>query len=70
MPNVPLLGGFAAISGRIKLESVAAAINDRFSGKVAEANIAAATEAYQIVKARMTETAHGGEHALFQSFWP
>jgi pyruvate ferredoxin oxidoreductase gamma subunit len=50
MPNVPLLGGFAAISGRIKLESVAAAINDRFSGKVAEANIAAATEAYNLVK--------------------
>jgi pyruvate ferredoxin oxidoreductase gamma subunit len=61
MPNVPLLGGFAAVSGRIKLESVVMAINDRFSGKVAAANIAAATEAYQIVKSRMSEA--GGEHA-------
>lgn len=63
IPNVPLLGGFAAVSGRIKLESVIAAINDRFSGRVAAANIAAATEAYQIVKARMAESVHGGEHA-------
>lgn len=61
MPNVPLLGGFAAVSGGIKLESVIMAINDRFSGKVAEANIAAATEAYNIVKSRMSEA--GGEHA-------
>ncbi len=59
MPNVPLLGGFAAVSGRIKLESVVMAINDRFSGKVAAANIAAATEAYQIVQSRMS----GGAHA-------
>jgi pyruvate ferredoxin oxidoreductase gamma subunit len=61
MPNVPLLGGFAAVSGGIKLESVIMAINDRFSGKVAEANIAAATEAYQIVKSKMSGT--GGTHA-------
>jgi pyruvate ferredoxin oxidoreductase gamma subunit len=59
MPNVPLLGGFAAVSGRIKLESVVMAINDRFSGKVAQANIAAATEAYQIVQSWMS----GGAHA-------
>jgi pyruvate ferredoxin oxidoreductase gamma subunit len=63
MPNVPLLGGFAAISGVIRLESVVMAINDRFSGKVAEANIAAATEAYQIVKDRMAEAVNGGAHA-------
>jgi len=61
MPNVPLLGGFAAVSGGIRLESVIMAINDRFSGKVAVSNIAAATEAYQIVKARLAEA--GGAHA-------
>ncbi len=61
MPNVPLLGGFAAVSGGIKLESVIMAIKDRFSGKVAEANIAAATEAYQFVQSRMSEA--GGVHA-------
>ncbi len=55
VPNVPLLGGFAAVSGIIKLESVAMAIRDKFSGKVAEGNIAAATEAYNIVVAEMKE---------------
>jgi len=55
VPNVPLLGGFAAASGIIKLESVAMAIRDKFSGKVADGNIAAATEAYNIVVAEMKE---------------
>jgi pyruvate ferredoxin oxidoreductase gamma subunit len=57
VPNVPLLGGFAAISGLIRLESVIKAIEEKFSGKVAAGNIAAATEAYNIVKAEM-EAAH------------
>lgn len=52
-PNVPLLGAFAAVSGLISLDSVAAAIRDKFSGKVAEGNIAAATEAYNVAKAAM-----------------
>ena len=59
IPNVPLLGGFAAISGVIKLESVIKAINSKFSGKVAEGNIAAATEAYQTVMAEKQATAQG-----------
>ena len=50
VPNVPLLGGFAAASGLISLESVITAINEKFGGKVAAGNIAAATEAYQLVK--------------------
>ncbi|MGA9393761.1 MAG: 2-oxoacid:acceptor oxidoreductase family protein [Azonexus sp.] len=53
VPNVPLLGGFAAVSGIIRLESVIKAINGRFSGKVADGNIAAATEAYKIVQREM-----------------
>lgn len=57
VPNVPLLGGFAAVSGVIRLESVIKAIQDRFSGKVADGNIAAATEAYKIVQQEM-EAAH------------
>ncbi|HNH36406.1 MAG TPA: pyruvate ferredoxin oxidoreductase subunit gamma, partial [Rhodocyclaceae bacterium] len=55
VPNVPLLGGFAAASGIIRLESVAKAIRDRFSGKVAEGNVAAAAEAYEIVRREMEE---------------
>jgi pyruvate ferredoxin oxidoreductase gamma subunit len=49
LPNAALLGGFAAVSGRISLQSVAAAIAERFAGKVAEGNIAAATEAFAYV---------------------
>ncbi len=55
VPNVPLLGGFAAASGLISLASVITAINEKFSGKVAAGNIAAATEAYQLVKAAMKD---------------
>jgi pyruvate ferredoxin oxidoreductase gamma subunit len=55
MPNVPLLGGFAAASGIIKLESLVKAINETFSGKVAAGNIAAATEAFNIVAAQLLE---------------
>ena len=53
IPNVPLLAGFAALSGIIRLESVVKAINEKFSGRVAEGNIAAATEAYELVKKGM-----------------
>ncbi|MDX9994463.1 MAG: 2-oxoacid:acceptor oxidoreductase family protein [Rhodocyclaceae bacterium] len=58
VPNVPLLGGFAAVSGVLKLASVLKAIEERFSGKVAAGNVAAAREAYDIVKAEMEESAH------------
>jgi len=60
VPNVPLLGGFAAISGVIQLASVVKAIEDKFSGKVAQGNIAAATEAFNIVSIQMQT---GLEHA-------
>jgi pyruvate ferredoxin oxidoreductase gamma subunit len=55
VPNVPLLGGFAAMSGLIKLESVIKAINERFAGKVGAGNVAAAREAYAIVKSEAEE---------------
>ena len=58
VPNVPLLGAFAAASGMISLASVVAAIKEKFGGKVAEGNIAAATEAYDTVTARMKEASH------------
>jgi len=66
VPNVPLLGGFAAASGLIRLESVIKAINDKFSGKVAAGNVAAATEAFNIVRKEMESAAagqiQGGKH--------
>lgn len=63
VPNVPLLGGFAAVSQLLKLESVVKAINDKFSGKVAEGNIAAATEAYGVVMREMEEAKKEAVHA-------
>ncbi|HEX5364935.1 MAG TPA: 2-oxoacid:acceptor oxidoreductase family protein [Gallionella sp.] len=58
IPNVPLIAGFAALSGLIRLESVVKAIGEKFSGKVAAGNIAAATEAYNLVKAMREESTH------------
>ena len=46
LPNAALLGGFAAVTNRLRFNSVAAAIRERFSAKIAEANIAAAQAAY------------------------
>lgn len=58
LPNAVLLGGFAALSGLVTLEAVAHAIRDTFSGAVAEANIAAAEEAYAHIQREMEELAH------------
>ena len=57
VPNVPLLAAFAALSNAVTLESVLAAIRDKFPLKVAEANVAAATEAHAVARAAR-ETAH------------
>jgi len=58
VPNAALLGGFAAVSGRISLDSVAAAIREKFEGKVAEGNVAAAGAAYEHVRHAMREARH------------
>lgn len=49
VPNVALLGGFAALTRSLEIESVFKAIRERFTGPVGEANVAAAQEAYDIV---------------------
>lgn len=49
VPNVPLLGAFAALGSLISLSAVHAAIAQKFKGVVAQGNQAAATEAYDIV---------------------
>jgi pyruvate ferredoxin oxidoreductase gamma subunit len=48
VPNAALLGGFAAITGVITLQSVHAAIREKFPASIAEKNVAAATEAFDI----------------------
>lgn len=49
VPNVPLLGAFAALGGLITLQAVHAAIDQKFQGAVAQGNKDAASEAYEIV---------------------
>jgi len=51
LPNAALLGGFAAISGQLAMESVASAVMSKFPGAVGEANVAAAREAFGIALA-------------------
>jgi pyruvate ferredoxin oxidoreductase gamma subunit len=58
VPNAALLAGFAAVSGRISLESVAAAIRDTFSGAIADGNVAAAAEAFKHVTDEVREAGH------------
>jgi len=58
VPNVPLLGAFAAISGLISLDAVVAAIREKFSGKVADGNVAAASAAYETVLGALQEATH------------
>jgi pyruvate ferredoxin oxidoreductase gamma subunit len=62
VPNVPLLGAFAALGGLITLDAVKKAIDEKFSGAVAKGNKAAAEEAYQIVMAQ-EEKAKEMQHA-------
>jgi len=57
LPNAVLLGGIAALTGIVSLDAVAHAIRDKFSGKVADGNIAAATEAYQAIRHALVEVA-------------
>jgi pyruvate ferredoxin oxidoreductase gamma subunit len=48
LPNAALLGGFAAVTGLIALSSVLAAIRQKFPGPIAEKNVAAAKEAFDL----------------------
>jgi pyruvate ferredoxin oxidoreductase alpha subunit len=61
VPNAALLGGFAALTGLVSLESVLAAITDRFSGAVAEGNAAAARDAYATVARELDGAGPGPE---------
>jgi pyruvate ferredoxin oxidoreductase gamma subunit len=49
VPNAALLGAFAALTGQMSIDAVAAAIATRFHGAVGEGNVAAARAAYEYV---------------------
>jgi len=57
LPGAVLLAACAALTGQIRLASVVAAIEGRFSGQVAAGNIAAADAAYEMVRSQMKEPA-------------
>lgn len=48
--NTTLMGAFAAASGEITLEALKDAIEERFPGKLAATNFAAAKRAYEMIK--------------------
>jgi pyruvate ferredoxin oxidoreductase gamma subunit len=48
VPNAALLAGLCAITGRLKLASLEAAIRQKFKGEVGERNVAAAREAFAL----------------------
>jgi pyruvate ferredoxin oxidoreductase gamma subunit len=52
LPNAALLGAFAALTCAVSLESVVAAIRNRFDGPVGDANAAAAQAAFAVVEPR------------------
>lgn len=58
LPGAGMLAGFAAMTGMMKLESVQAAYNEKFSGRVAQANAEVAALAYESIIRQL-----GGEHA-------
>lgn len=52
VPNAVMLGGVAALTGLIALDSVIGAIRRRFPGGVGDANVGAASAAYGLVASR------------------
>jgi pyruvate ferredoxin oxidoreductase gamma subunit len=50
LPGAAMLGGFAALTWAVSLESVLNAIAERFTGAVAEGNARAARAAFDFVR--------------------
>jgi pyruvate ferredoxin oxidoreductase gamma subunit len=50
VPNAALLGGFAAVTGELRLESVIAAIVEKFPKAIADKNVAAARAAHLLAE--------------------
>ena len=57
-PNAALLGGLAALTGVVSLESVVQAIRARFAGKLADGNVAAARACFEYVLKEMEVSVH------------
>jgi pyruvate ferredoxin oxidoreductase gamma subunit len=57
LPNAALLGGFAALTDCLRLDSVIAAIRERFAGASGEGNAAAARACFENVKGQLEAVA-------------
>lgn len=57
LPNASLLGGFAAMTGRLRLDSVVAAIEERFPGESGRGNAAAARACFAQVRSQLEAVA-------------
>ena len=56
IPNAALLGGFAALTGAVRLAALSEAIRERFPGALGERNVAAAAEAARLVEQKLHNT--------------
>lgn len=63
LPNAALLGAFAAMTGLLQFSSVEQAIRSKFSGKVAEGNIAAGRAAFEALADSAAEPAQASAAA-------
>ncbi len=50
LPNSSLLGGLAALTSLVQLESIKAALRSKFAGNIGDRNAAAAAEAFTLVR--------------------
>jgi pyruvate ferredoxin oxidoreductase gamma subunit len=55
LPNAALLGGFAALTGTMRLGSVTVAIRERFRGAAGDGNAAAAEACFEYVERELLE---------------
>ena len=60
LPGAALLGGFAALTWAVSLDSVLAAITEKFTGPVAAGNAKAARAAFEFVRDELEALARGG----------
>lgn len=57
VPNVPLLGAFAALTGQVSLRAVRDAVRDRFPAELGEGNVRAAEVAYEHLRQLLRRSA-------------
>lgn len=63
LPNATLLGGFAALTGRLGLAPLQQAIRERFPGPAGEANASAAAECLHLVRQTLADHQPEATHA-------